>query len=512
MNSRIVKGICMLLLPVLILAGTGCEVLQYPFPSEKQIMNEIQPPETDASGETVSNTEEKPEDPETAMDPGEDPEEPETASGTDGESEEPETASGMDGESKEPETASGTDEESEDPGKAAVNAWEDSDTADTEEAPEDFCKDTRNIYEKDFSSLFEILKADYPYLSYIEEKNGIDAEEVYRTYLQKMKNCQNDQAFLYEVAFFLSEFQNAGHLYALTSEMYESYLEACTDEEHADFLKPWREILEDASGSELYRKTAEAFQSGSDASAETEIDLPKAKASYLSDIQAIYVKYPTFRHEISERDGSLLTDMMAAHPEAKNVIIDIRGNSGGDSSFWTDCIVKPLGGYYEFTTRIYFRDTGLVRRFHPVENALRTETLTPEELPEIADLCGLEMYSDTKDVLSDGSVPEDPELKKWILTDEAVYSSSEMFVDFCRQTGWAVIVGRKTHGDGQGGQPVLVKLENTGLLVSFGVFVSVNDKGQPSALFGTSPDVPLVKNEDALNKCKELIRESECPD
>ena len=98
------------------------------------------------------------------------------------------------------------------------------------------------------------------------------------------------------------------------------------------------------------------------------------------------------------------------------------------------------------------------------------------------------------------------EYKRWLLTDEVVFSSSDKFAVFCKSTGWATVIGKRTAGDGLGSTPVLVMLPDSGLLVRFSGEVSENPNGTINAVAGTSPDVLCVKGETALERCLELIR------
>ena len=71
-----------------------------------------------------------------------------------------------------------------------------------------------------------------------------------------------------------------------------------------------------------------------------------------------------------------------------------------------------------------------------------------------------------------------------------VYSSAEMFVDFCKATGWATVVGTHTAGDGIGFDPVLTLLPDSGLLFRFSM-VAGEASGGAMSLEGTEPELVL---------------------
>ncbi len=93
----------------------------------------------------------------------------------------------------------------------------------------------------------------------------------------------------------------------------------------------------------------------------------------------------------------------------------------------------------------------------------------------------------------------------WVLVDDTVYSSSENFVMFCKNTGFATLIGTTTGGDGGIADPLLAALPNSGLIVRFSVFYRLNGDGNGNEANGTKPDIVLSEHEDALKKCLEQI-------
>ena len=85
--------------------------------------------------------------------------------------------------------------------------------------------------------------------------------------------------------------------------------------------------------------------------------------------------------------------------------------------------------------------------------------------------------------------------KRWVLTDEYVYSAADGFAGFCKQTGWATLIGRRTRGDGGSAAPCLIRLPETGLLMRFTVTADANSEGKLNTLYGTIPDIPSKPSE-----------------
>ena len=85
------------------------------------------------------------------------------------------------------------------------------------------------------------------------------------------------------------------------------------------------------------------------------------------------------------------------------------------------------------------------------------------------------------------------------------YSASDAFASFCKATGFARLVGETTGGNGRGGQPYTFALPNSGLLVYFDPYFSLNPDGSCNAIAGTRPDIETKAGMTALETCLEAI-------
>ncbi|WLD26703.1 hypothetical protein CDIFMA2_05710 [Clostridioides difficile] len=58
-----------------------------------------------------------------------------------------------------------------------------------------------------------------------------------------------------------------------------------------------------------------------------------------------------------------------------------------------------------------------------------------------------------------------------------VFSGAEPFAIFCKEQNFATIIGSKTGGDGYVYDPVLFKLENSGLIARMSSSMYLTDRG-----------------------------------
>jgi len=79
----------------------------------------------------------------------------------------------------------------------------------------------------------------------------------------------------------------------------------------------------------------------------------------------------------------------------------------------------------------------------------------------------------------------------FLLVDGGVFSSSGIWADFCKRTGWATLVGRTTATQGMGSDPGIVCLPESGILVRYPIDSGINADGTFNGEVGVRPDVRI---------------------
>ncbi len=102
------------------------------------------------------------------------------------------------------------------------------------------------------------------------------------------------------------------------------------------------------------------------------------------------------------------------------------------------------------------------------------------------------------------------------MVDRRVYSSSESFAIFAKESGFATLIGEVTDGDGGGIDPVLFKLPNSGLIVRMSSEMYLTPSGLCNEEHKTTPDYivedPTIKNlwgDFSQDKCIQKVLELE---
>ena len=196
-------------------------------------------------------------------------------------------------------------------------------------------------------------------------------------------------------------------------------------------------------------------------------------------------------------DSAILDYLYRQAKNYPNLILDIRGNGGGSDRYWQDLIVAPNAKELARSQRYFlFQDSGLVRAYREA-NGIPAQPLTSESPAPLNRYLG-QFSHYTADVTAFEIASHPYPGKIWVLVDEGVYSAAENFVAFCKNTGFATLVGEATGGDGGIADPILVSLPESGLLLRFSVFYGINADGTGNEAAGTQPDLSVPQGEDAL--------------
>ncbi len=207
-----------------------------------------------------------------------------------------------------------------------------------------------------------------------------------------------------------------------------------------------------------------------------------------------YIKLNTFSSEREELDFDILADFLDAHEDARAIIIDIRGNGGGSTRYWREGLVSPTlherlqatffvgirsgeydGGYEDELVDRY----GLER----VDRQNYLMEMPSEVLGGVVDhVYAFEYRADPERAVRYGP-------KIYLLVDRYVYSSSEALAAWAKATGWAVLVGEQTGGDGIGFDPSMTVLPNSLMLIRYPFDMGMSPDGSMSEEMRTTPDI-----------------------
>lgn len=369
---------------------------------------------------------------------------------------------------------------------------------------------TKEDFLADYDYMWEVLEENYLFFDILEER-GIDVESLKKDTRQQIAERDIDlDDFIAVLEKLFQRMQCFAHLGLLQTDaydvMYEYYCNVMAEDE---FMRAWRTPLENPQTQAVY-----AYMKEEETDSQTVKEEWLPQGAYDSERKAVIFQIPTFEHMFIERDKDFFIDYLESleGAEIKHIIFDITGNGGGSDYYWKENIIAPFGGSYECVFYLYLKDTPLSREYF-LEG--QTEALpiadlpTDHMLPAFAENLGLTHFIAVQWQESNDAIfkKEILEAKRWVLVDGKVYSAADTFCAFCKETGWASVVGERTLGDGIGYAPIMETLPNTGLLIRFSDVAGESDEGLLNAAVGTAPDyyTDIRKFEDPLTACKRLI-------
>ena len=220
--------------------------------------------------------------------------------------------------------------------------------------------------------------------------------------------------------------------------------------------------------------------------------------------QTGYIKVFTFLKEFIESDNIEIQNFMkSSGGRYKKLIIDVRGNIGGEPASWMENLMQPLlkeAVSYDCVTAVkksYFRRMNLR---YPYYRLTASNHLLDREINHISRIDKIN-YQDLNDsewtvykikraFSPQNSFPFDGQV--YVIADNDTLSAADSFVSTVRATKIGKVVGTNTLGWGNVFmQPNICAMPNSGLMLWMDVEMPYNFDEKVTSIYGTKPDVNL---------------------
>ncbi|WP_454193855.1 S41 family peptidase [Paenibacillus sp. Marseille-Q7038] len=357
---------------------------------------------------------------------------------------------------------------------------------------------TREQMMEDFEYLLQILSENYPFLNVNKRMNGINwvaKEQEYRAKFESVNTMGYFESLLHEIVGDL----NNRHTRLITLESYHSLLNVY--QQNPGIYKPWIELFEDSVVVQRYNH----MSNKQNINPTSTYSYPSVKTVDIDENTA-YIKIPTFYATEMKKGLSIITPYIHTITEKNVLIIDIRNNSGGADPYWTTLVEQITSQPITWTSYYLFRKGEYIKPFVESKSGMDFE-----DLPSLSELTtqnsniqlGPEMMDHFEKYLEVTTTISPKKSiaykgKIYVLVNDAVYSSTEKFSVFAKETKWATLVGERTGGDGIGADPVVLKLPNSGFLVSFSLVMGLTSDGSINEEDKTTPHI-LVDTAETEN-------------
>ncbi len=361
---------------------------------------------------------------------------------------------------------------------------------------------------EDFKYLHSVLKNNFPYFGVLKRKYKVDWLSRRDEYLKQIKKTKNDKEFYKKISEIIDDLHN-GHSDLFPTQCRKYFIKLYKDVTRKyPKYKKWVNVLK--KGNDYWVKFTGKCYIADMGENKITYDKNSLKLKIIEEGNIAVIKIKSFEHYQIEKDKKKLLDFFKKIKNYKNLIIDIQGNGGGDSTYWSKYIVPYLiNKTILYKTYIAIKKGKIVQNFYGEDikeyekadiNKLRS--FMPKLPPEI--LKGnFFVYSSTDKIEPKGSINFKGKL--YLLVDRGVFSSSEGFAVFAKTTRWATVVGTRTSGDGIGTDPIIICLPNSKILIRFPGDMGLNPDGSPNDETGTIPDIE-IKGSSKNERLHKLIR------
>lgn len=351
---------------------------------------------------------------------------------------------------------------------------------------------------EDFNYLYKTIEENYPFLETNKRLNNVDWLSKKEEYLQRVKNTKSDIEFLMTLNSILSELNN-GHTHMITnSSQFRDFREIYS------MNKGWQKkvqlsVLDNKKALARYNinknEKIPVLNQGKNENTEgirnaSTKDIVEGKIGYIYIPQMI--SYYNMGNDIE-----LIDEYLNNIKEYQALIIDIRGNGGGDSYYWISYLVpKLIDKVYENTNYSFWKDGEIINNY-----LKKSKVKYSTGFGEVKDLDTTKLVNLPVEVKEDFKYyskntmeisPNEDSIKFkgniYMLVDKGVYSSSEAFASFAKQTGFATLIGERTGGDGICSDPLLHMLPNSGYVFRFSKDMGTTADGTSNEEFKTEPD------------------------
>lgn len=346
---------------------------------------------------------------------------------------------------------------------------------------------------EDFNYMYNAIKNGYPYLEVNKRCHNLDWLAKKDIYMKRIENTKNDEEFTEELSLILGELGNRHTELINNRNRYKLFKKAYSKNN-------WYEFLDDEKVVKRYKYIQNKIKIPKNILLKKELIL---KDVVNGEVGYIYLPSMASKNSSIKKELGIISDYIDTLNNYKALIIDIRGNKGGSDSYWKGIVSKLIDKDIEINGyRIYRNDYKVVKDYTKKrERKLSSIKNLPKKVVKNAPKEILRSFSDFEHVHYIIKSDKNTNFKGniYLLTDEAVYSSSETFAMFCKDYKFATIIGQTTGGDGGGLDPILIKLRNSGLIFRMASGMYLNKDGICNEEYKTTPDLKIKKYERTQN-------------
>src|SRR5699024_5238627 len=359
---------------------------------------------------------------------------------------------------------------------------------------------TESAKEEDIRYLLNELNENYPYTSISKKYTNIDTKNNQDSYISKLKDTENDEEYVNSLEKFLNEFK-VSNLHLINKNEYNKYLKKLKN----DLDLPYKDLILDEKTKDRYSKLEEYLDNR---------EIPLLSMETPLDNTA-YLRLPDFTEENKVEDKEKIKNFLDKVSNYSFLIMDIRGSTGDSLSYFIESLVEPLAD------RLYVSNNFILEKNNKYIDYLNYYTKYDYFILDNEDISFKKLPSNLE--LSDDKISEFNYFKKYtlkvfpnennkfkgkiyIVQDENTSNAADAFSQFANRTGFATTVGKTTKGGGVNLSPAIIRLPNSGLLISMPIGMGLNENGTCNEDFGTFSEIKFNNSKNSLNVLLRILQ------
>lgn len=339
---------------------------------------------------------------------------------------------------------------------------------------------------EDLDYLYDILQMNYPFFKVNERIQGKNWFDNKKAYTRLIKNTKSDAEFFKAMEKIVDDL-NDNNLQVLSGHDFKwHYKNTYRHLEELDNLNNMALYSTLRNPHIMYRYQ---FTGVEDVILYSEDNL---ETKILIENKVAYMKIKAMAgFEVLEEDYNKIRDFLEVVEDYEKLIIDIRGNSGGEDLYWERIVglltEKPLEAkYYSFFKKGHRFD----RDPYKVEGATVINELSDEILAAFPEEVKTDFnFYKVNDIKINPLEEINFKGKIYLLVDEDLNSQAENFAAFAKETGFATLVGETTVGNMAFEDIPMVYLRNSKFAITYSRELVINPDGTINKETGTVPDI-----------------------
>lgn len=351
---------------------------------------------------------------------------------------------------------------------------------------------------EDFEYLYKIISENYPYLDVCQRQqnfNWAGNRQHFLSKVQEYSTVEEFRLFLFDV---LGKLGN-NHTKLLSNDDVE-YLIRGYEEALKDSPNAWQNIILEKLDNPIVHQR---YNLGDRVASGDTIDIVMSRSVICRDLikgELGYIYIPVMKQKSHrDNDEAIITRYLKSVKDYKSLIIDIRYNPGGDSSYWQEFLVPKIANRpFSSSTFNFYRDGSVAISY--IDYQLRNSNDSVERISSVSNISHYNLEKLSIEVMEKFTYfekidtiikPSDDSIEfsgnVYLLVNDIVYSSSEALAIFSKQSGFATLIGTMTGGDGIGSDPWIDVLPNSGFAFSFPKSLGVDAEGVINEEYKTTP-------------------------